>query len=136
MAAKAEKPLTRLELQIMQVLWDVGPSPVQTVARNLPGESKLAYTTVQTMLNVLHRKGRVTRTLQGKAYLYKPVVTKEKVIRQTMRDLIDRLFSGSVDALLMSLVKSRQLDGKKLEELSALVKDMKRSEKEEHDGKH
>ena len=132
---KSEKQLTRLELQIMQVLWELGPSPVQAVVEKLASEPKLAYTTVQTMLNVLHRKGRVTRSLHGKAFVYQPVVTREKATRQAVGDLIDRLFGGSVDGLLMSLVKSRQIDSDKLEELRALVKERRHSEKEEGDGK-
>jgi Penicillinase repressor len=63
-ARKPPRQLTPLELQIMHVLWDIGPAPVQAVQERLSGE-KLAYTTVQTMLNVLHRKGRVKRTLRG-----------------------------------------------------------------------
>lgn len=132
---KSGKQLTRLELQVMQVLWELGPSSVQAVAEKLPVERPLAYTTVQTMLNILHRKGRVTRILQGRAYLYQPVVTQEKVMRQAVGDLVDRLFGGSIDGLLMSLVKNRQLDSKKLAELSALVKERKRTEKEGSDGK-
>ena len=49
----------------MKVLWDAGP---QTVQEKLAGSTKLAYTTVQTMLNVLHRKERVKRVLRGRAY--------------------------------------------------------------------
>ena len=54
---KSQQQLTPLELQIMNVLWDCGPSNVQSVRERLAGPPKLAYTTVQTMLNVLHRKG-------------------------------------------------------------------------------
>jgi BlaI family transcriptional regulator, penicillinase repressor len=63
---KPLRQLTPLELQIIKVLWDFGPSNVQAVQDELAGHTKLAYTTVQTMLNVLHRKGHVKRTLHGK----------------------------------------------------------------------
>jgi BlaI family transcriptional regulator, penicillinase repressor len=63
---KRAAQLTRLELQIMQVLWESGASTVQTVQQKLPGEA-LAYTTVQTMLNILQKKGKVKRKLAGKA---------------------------------------------------------------------
>jgi BlaI family transcriptional regulator, penicillinase repressor len=117
---KPPQQLTRLELQIMKVLWDIGPAPVQAVQARLSGE-KLAYTTVQTMLNVLHRKGRVKRVLRGKAYIYAPLISREKVASQAISDLIDRLFGGSVEGLVMSLVKTRKLDAKKIQELSDLV---------------
>jgi BlaI family transcriptional regulator, penicillinase repressor len=113
---KRQQQLTRLELQIMQVLWDIGPATVQAVQEKLAGGA-LAYTTVQTMLNVLQRKSRVKRRLCGKAYEYRPLLTREKAVREAIGDMVDRLFGGSAEALLMSLVKTRQLDPKKLANL-------------------
>jgi len=129
-----QRQLTRLELRIMKVLWDSGPSNVQAVQGKLVGSTKLAYTTVQTMLNVLHRKGRVKRTLRGRAFEYEALITRDRAVSQAIRDTIDRLFGGSVEGLLMSLVKSKQLDPKKLEKLSALLKEQQRSEKEDSRG--
>lgn len=128
MAEKAHrrKQLTRLELQIMNVLWDLGPSSVQQVRDALAGPTKLAYTTVQTMLNVLHRKGRVKRVLQGRAYVYEPLITRERAGSQAVRDIVQRLFGGSVEGLLMSMVKSNQLDPKKLEELRKRIEEQQR----------
>ncbi len=123
---KPQQQLTPLELQIMNVLWDCGPSNVQSVQEKLAGSPKLAYTTVQTMLNVLHRKGRVRRTLRGRAYDYAPVLTREKAASNAIGDMVDRLFGGSVDGLLMSLVKSRQLDPKRLQELRGLIEEHER----------
>jgi BlaI family transcriptional regulator, penicillinase repressor len=129
---KAPSQLTPLELRIMQVLWENGASTVQAVQEKLPGES-LAYTTVQTMLNVLQRKGKVKRKLVGKAYEYRPVLSRERALRDAAGDLLDRMFGGSVDALLMSLVKSRQIDAKKLAKLQQLI-DEHDGEQEEDDG--
>jgi len=126
-----KKQLTRLELQIMKVLWDSGPSNVQAVQDSLAGSTKLAYTTVQTMLNVLNRKGRVKRTLRGRAFEYEALITRDRAVSQAIRETIDRLFGGSVEGLLMSLVKSKQLDPEKLEKLSALLKEQQESEKED-----
>jgi|SRR5215472_2471684 len=130
---KPRKQLTRLELQIMKVLWDSGPSNVQAVQGNLPASPKLAYTTVQTMLNVLYRKGWVKRTLRGRAYEYGPVLSRERAASGAIRDMVDRLFSGSVEGLLMSLVKSKQLNVKKLEKLRAQLEERERNEKAERE---
>jgi predicted transcriptional regulator len=111
--------VTPLELRIMQVLWRLGPCQVQAVQQELDGD--LAYTTVQTMLNVLHRKGRVTRLLRGRAYEYRTVVSEEKTLGAAARDLIDRMFGGSPEELVMSLVKSRQLDAGRLTKLAERV---------------
>ena len=111
--------MTPLELKIMQVLWRLGPSPVQAVQQELDGE--LAYTTVQTMLNVLHKKGRVTRRLRGRAYEYRAAVSEEKTLGKAVADLVDRMFGGSPEELVMSLVKSRQLDAGRLARLAERV---------------
>src|ERR1700730_5921605 len=62
---KFPQQLTPLELQIMNVLWDCGPSNVQSVQEKLAGSPKLAYTTVQTMLNVLYRKAEIRQEIAG-----------------------------------------------------------------------
>jgi BlaI family transcriptional regulator, penicillinase repressor len=119
---KGKSQLTPLELQIMKALWESGPSTVQAVQEKLPGE-RLAYTTVQTILNILQRKGRVRRKLLGKAYEYRAVLSRDKAIREALGDMLNRMFGGSVDALLMTLVKSRQLDADKLAKLQRLIED-------------
>jgi predicted transcriptional regulator len=131
---KPRKQLTRLELQIMKVLWDSGPSNVQAVQDDLSASPKLAYTTVQTMLNVLHRKGWVKRTLRGRAYDYEPLLSRDRAASNAIRDMIDRLFAGSVEGLLMSLVKSKQLHPKKLEKLRMLLEEQERDKKEDRHG--
>lgn len=126
MPRKKSEQLTPLELEIMQVLWETGPANVQTVQQRL--ERELAYTTVQTMLNVLHRKGKVKRTLKDKAYFYRPAVSRRHVMGHAVGDLIDRMFGGSAESLVMSLVETRQLTPEKLSRLKELL------EKETHDG--
>ena len=114
---KSTTLITPLELEIMQVLWETGPANVQTVQEGLKS-NPLAYTTVQTMLNVLHRKGKVKRKLRGRSFEYAPTVTREKITNHAVREMVERLFSGSVDGLLMNLVKTRQLDAQKIAELA------------------
>jgi BlaI family transcriptional regulator, penicillinase repressor len=121
--------MTPLELRIMQVLWRLGPSQVQAVQQELDGE--LAYTTVQTMLNVLERKSRVTRRLRGRAYEYRAAVSEEKTLGTAVADLVDRMFGGSPEELVMSLVKSRQLDAGRLAKLAARVDAAKAAKKKD-----
>ena len=134
---KGVNRLTPLELRIMKVLWEFGPATVQAVQEKLSGD-KLAYTTVQTMLNILHRKRRVKRVLKGRAYEYQPVLSQDKAIKEAIGDLVDRLFGGSIDGLVMNLLKSRQLDSKKLLRLSNLVDEHQKNEprrREKEDGR-
>lgn len=108
--------LTKLELRIMQVIWKFGDSTVTSVQEKL--EPALAYTTVQTMLNILERKGKLRRTLQGRAYVYSPTLTEAKALGQGVRDLVDRMFGGSTEELVMSLLQNHQIDADTLAELT------------------
>jgi predicted transcriptional regulator len=121
--------LTPLELEIMNVLWETGPAAVQAVQAKLKGRD-LAYTTVQTMLNVLHRKGRVKRELKDRAYLYRPVLSRQKAVTQAVGDMLDRFFGGSADSLVLSLVETRHLTPEKL----ARIQKMVAKNKEDNDG--
>jgi predicted transcriptional regulator len=111
--------LTPLELQIMQVLWAAGPATVADVQKALPSE--LAYTTVQTMLNVLLRKKKVKRTPAGRAFRYAAAVTRERAVGATLNDLVSRMFGGSGEALLMALIDSRQITADDVERAQALL---------------
>jgi predicted transcriptional regulator len=101
------------------------------VQKNLPSGTDLAYNTVQTMLNILHRKGRVRRTLKGRSYTYRPTVSKEKALGQAVRDLVERMFGGSSEDLVMSLIKSRQVDPARIADLSRKVADQKERDSDE-----
>ena len=108
--------LTRLELKIMQVIWRRDRCTVSEVQGEM--EPPLAYTTVQTMLNILERKGKLERELEGRAYLYSATITEAKALGQGVRDLIDRMFGGSSEELVMSLLRSGEIDAEKLAELT------------------
>jgi BlaI family penicillinase repressor len=113
--------LTPLELEIMHVLWETGPANVQTVQQKLKRD--LAYTTVQTMLNILHRKGKAKRTLKDRAYFYKPAVSRKQVLSKHVVDVVDRLFGGSAESLFMSLVETKHLTAAKLARLHKLLEE-------------
>jgi predicted transcriptional regulator len=105
---KSADLLTPLELEIMQVLWEAGPSTVAEVQERIP--SPLAYNSVQTMLGVLLRKKKVKRgRSNGRAFTYQAAVSREGAIRTTLGDLVARMFGGSAEALLMALIDTRQV---------------------------
>jgi BlaI family penicillinase repressor len=130
MRSKAQV-LTPLERRIMRVLWDDGASNVQKVLQGLTGEPQLAYTTVQTTLNVLQRKGKVKRKLVGRAFEYSAIVSQEAADSLAIKDVLQKVFRGSVDDLLLSLVRSKNLDARKLEELQAKLKESGGEEEQE-----
>jgi BlaI family transcriptional regulator, penicillinase repressor len=123
MARSKTEHLTPLELEIMHVLWETGPANVQTVQQKLNRE--LAYTTVQTMLNILHKKGKAKRTLKDRAYFYKPAVSRKQVVSKQVSDVVDRLFGGSAESLVMSLVETKHLTPEKLARLQKLLEEFR-----------
>src|SRR5271170_3324722 len=133
MPAKINQTLTPLELEIMQVLWEVGPCTVAEVQPKLKAE--LAYTTVQTMLNVLLRKKKVKRVQEGRAYRYRPAVSRERATGSALSDLVKRMFGGSSEALLMAMVDTRQISAEELarvaEKLAAAEHQAERQAQEE-----
>ena len=104
--------LTPLELEIMQVLWEAGACTVSEVQPKLKGD--LAYTTVQTMLNVLLKKDKVTREPEGRAFRYRAAVSKDRATGGALKDMVKRMFGGSPEALLMALVDTRQISAEEL----------------------
>jgi BlaI family transcriptional regulator, penicillinase repressor len=112
MQANQKQTLTPLELEIMQVLWDSGPCTVSEVQPKLKAE--LAYTTVQTMLNVLLRKSKVKRVQEGRAYRYRAAVSRERASGSALSDLVKRMFGGSSEALLMAMVDTQQITAEEL----------------------
>lgn len=122
---RAQQEFTPLEFEIMSALWSRGPANVAAVQQALDGPSPLAYTTVQTMLNILCRKGKVKRVLKGRAYEYIPAVSRKRAARAALRDVLNRLFGGSAENLVMSLVEDRHLTPARLAELNRMLAENK-----------
>lgn len=117
--------LTPLELELMQVLWEATPATVTEVQGRL--QRPLAYTTVQTVLNVLCRKGKAVRFKKRRTFYYSPAVSRFQVVTHILNEVVDRVFGGSASSLVMSLVETRHLTPEKL---SAVADTLERAERE------
>jgi predicted transcriptional regulator len=124
-----KQTLTPLELEIMQVLWLSGPCTVAEVQPKLKAE--LAYTTVQTMLNVLLRKNKVKRVQEGRAYRYRAAVSRERATGSALSDMVKRMFGGSSEALLMAMVDTRQITAEELTRIAQRLAAVERRATEE-----
>jgi BlaI family transcriptional regulator, penicillinase repressor len=129
MQANKKQTLTPLELEIMQVLWESGACTVAEVQPKLKAE--LAYTTVQTMLNVLLRKGKVKRVQEGRAYRYRASVSRERASGSALSDLVKRMFGGSSEALLMAMVDTQQITAEELTRVAERLAAAERKASEE-----
>ena len=126
---KTNQTLTPLELEIMQALWEMGPCTVSEVQPKL--KEQLAYTTVQTMLNVLLRKKKVKREQEGRAFRYRPVVSRERAMGSALNDMVKRMFGGSSEALLMAMVDTQQISAEELARVAERLAAVERNEGKE-----
>lgn len=110
---------TDRELDVMDVLWDLGTATVAEVQERLPDE--LAYTTVLTILRTLEEKGHVRHEEEGRAYRYIPRVDREAAGRSALRRLVRKVFKGSPELLLTQLVSERGLSAQQLERMRKLL---------------
>ena len=112
---------TDRELDVMSVLWDVGPATVAQVRERIADD--LAYTTVLTVLRTLEQKGYVGHTEDGRAHRYKPLVKREVAGRTALRRLVEKVFDGSPELLLTQLVSDKNLSDEELRRLRKLLAD-------------
>ncbi len=114
-----EITLTDREADVMQVLWDGGPSAVAEVQARLG--DRLAYTTVLTVLRTLESKGYVGHQEQGRSYRYHAVVEQQVARKSALRHLTSKLFKGSAELLMTQLVSDRKLTAEELRRMRALL---------------
>jgi predicted transcriptional regulator len=115
---------TELELQILKVLWDAEPMTVREVRESLAtGGRDLAHTTVITMLGTMVDKGQIEKLepTQGKAFRFSPLIQRDDVSRGMLGDIVDRVFDGSAEAVMLSLFDVKDLDEEELASLRKLL---------------
>ena len=112
--------LAEREAQLMEVLWDHGPSTVTDVQARLNDE--LAYTTVLSHLRTLESKGYVGHSEEGRAHRYHALIERADAQTGAIEALVSRLFKGSSDALLLHLVSSDKLSAKQVQRIEERLK--------------
>jgi predicted transcriptional regulator len=121
------KPLTSVELEMMNVIWRIGPCPVAQVREQLLPERDLAYTSVSTIIRILEQKGYVKSTKVGKAHLYEARVSKESYQATILALLVEKVFDGAPSLLVRHLLHSDALSPTDIAEIEALLQKESRS---------
>ena len=121
--------LTDREADVMQVLWERGPSLVSDVRGHL--SDPLAYTTVLTILRILESKGYVRHEGEGRGHRYFAAVERHAARKSAVRHLTDKLFAGSAELLFAHLVSDRRLTPKQLRRLKQLLSQADKSPEDE-----
>lgn len=119
--AKDQGLLTPTELELMNILWEMGEGTVRDVMALLPPERDLAYTSVSTMVRILEKKGMLASKKDGKTHVYFPTLAKSHYEKKETRSLVKNLFGGSKLSLVKCLIEDQKLSKKEMQELKALI---------------
>lgn len=115
------QPISKGEMEIARALWEISPATVRAVYESLPNNRKMGFSTVQTYLRRLETKGYVTSSLDGRVRVYASRTKARTVIRETVDDLVQRLFGGETMPLMRHLIEERGINEKNLAELRELI---------------
>ncbi|MFT4114901.1 BlaI/MecI/CopY family transcriptional regulator [Silvibacterium sp.] len=118
----ATAKLSKLEFQIMEVLWTNGDGSIRDMLQALPGKKRPAYTTIQTTVNRMEAKGVVARVGQvGTSHIYRPMVTREKAQRALVEDLLS-IFGGRSQPVMAHLVESGSVSLEDIKDAEAALR--------------
>ena len=126
MDAKRKQKPTASELEILQVLWERGPSTVREVYEAVSAGKAIGYTTILKFLQIMTVKGTVRRNEDQRAHVYEACEPAEKTKRKLAADVLQRVFDGSASQLMLHALASRKGSKQEIEELRQLLDEYER----------
>lgn len=112
---------TASELEILGVLWQMGPATVRQVWAQLDAVKPTGYTTVLKLMQIMAEKGLVKRNEENRAHVYSPVLEREEVQGRMVDDLMERVFGGSASALVMRALSRKRASKKEIAEIRRML---------------
>jgi predicted transcriptional regulator len=122
---KTIKP-TESELEILQILWKKGNASVREVHEELLQTKEAGYTTTLKLMQIMHEKGLVKRDDSIKTHIYQAAVSKEKTQKHLLNKMIDTLFGGSPQELVMQALGNHKASAEELEEIQKILDNLKK----------
>lgn len=123
-----EKPaLSKSEMEIARLLWEIGPATVREIHAEVCKSRQADFATIQTFLRRIENKGYATSKLEGRTRIYFAKTRPRTVIRETVDDLIERLFGGETMPLVKHLIEERGIEASEINELRELVDRLERN---------
>ncbi len=119
--SKPSARLGKVQLQIMQVLWQQGRATARQITEALCQTQPIAHSTVQTLLRKLEAKGAVTHELEDRTFVFVPLYQQTEVTESALHDLLTRLFDGSVYGMVAHLLKHETISDEEMNRLRALI---------------
>ncbi|MBX3279136.1 MAG: BlaI/MecI/CopY family transcriptional regulator [Acidobacteria bacterium] len=120
MARRKSPTLTEVELELMEIVWRKGRATVGEIVEAVPG-SRLAYSSVLTMMRILEQKGYVTHEKDGRAFIYRPLVDRQQAQQSAVGYLLKRFFNDSPELLVVNLLEHEQLGEDEIRRLKRLI---------------
>lgn len=117
-----DRPLTATELEMMNVIWRIGPCSVHHVVEALRPQRELAYTSVSTIVRILEQKKYVLSIKEGRGHLYRAAVSKQAYQATSLARLVNNVFDGAPSLLVQRLLDSKQLSAEELASIRALMR--------------
>jgi predicted transcriptional regulator len=105
------------ELDVLKALWELGSGSVREVHRRMCPEDELAFNTVQTVLRIMESKGLVRHRAEGRTFVYEPTYGRDRVTSR----LLDRVFDGALDQVVLSLLQVKDASERELRDLEAII---------------
>lgn len=118
---KNQKPLTEVELEVMNCVWDLGDCTVKEVQAALAAKRELAYTSVATMMKILEDKGFLASKKGERVIQYKPLLTREKYGSASLQHLASNVFQGNPSSMVMQLLGNADLSQDELQAIRKLL---------------
>lgn len=115
---------TDVELQILQVLWDHGPSTVRFIHNCLSKTRDTAYATTVKMLVIMFEKGLVTRDDSVRPQIYRAVMTRARTQKQMLNDLIQKVFDGSTGSVVLQALSSKKASKEDMARIRELLDEL------------
>ena len=113
--------LTRQELQIMKVVWERGAATVKEVCDVISQRKATAYTTILTLMGILEDKGALTHIRSGRAYIYKPLLSRRQATRNQVHDVVVRFFDGRPEKMVENILENELTEPDQLGNLRSLL---------------
>lgn len=124
MARPTSSTLTDAELRLMKVLWDRGPLTVSALTAGLAESGvEVSESTVRTILGILREKRYAAVSTQGRAHVYRPLVSRSQARRQALRHVLNRFFDGSREELVLSLLRDEDVTRTELSRLRRIIQE-------------
>ena len=121
---KASGP-TDKELAILSILWNKGPSTVRQVNEEMNKEQKTGYTTTLKLMQIMTEKGLLVRDDSKFQHIYRPAVSEEKTQKQVVGELLEKVFSGSAEKLVMRALSAKKVSSKELAKIRKMLDEIK-----------